>query len=248
MNMDLDKPAGILVKTTLIDFPGHVAGLFFLTGCNLQCPYCYNKALVIPETYEIENQMFISLNQLFAHLEKRKNVLSGLVISGGEPLLNPNLPVIIRKARETGYLIKLDTNGTCPDKLQELMLDPELIPDYIAMDFKTSPDKYSLLLKDSKNFIPEEVSEKLKKTIKLISRLPSDHREFRTVLVPGLVNTNDIQTISQYLPEDSQWFLAQFQNNDCLDPAYNNISGYSQTEAENLLKTARTRIPGAKIR
>ena len=85
---DLNKPAGVLVKTTLVDFPGHVASAIFLTGCNLRCPYCYNTGLVL-NNEEPEN--LVSVNELFEHLEKRKNVISALAISGGEPLVNPYL-------------------------------------------------------------------------------------------------------------------------------------------------------------
>ena len=112
--LSLDKPAGILVKTTCVDYPGHLAGSFFLRGCNLRCPYCYNINLV--EAHNDEE--LVSITDLFAHLEKRQGILSALVISGGEPLINPYTPIIIKKARELGYKIKLDTTGTLPDELE----------------------------------------------------------------------------------------------------------------------------------
>ena len=97
MELPLDRPAGILIKTTLVDYPGHVAGSFFLKGCNLRCPYCYNIGLVLPEVHPDD---LSTVEELFDHLEKRRNVLSGLVISGGEPLVNAYTPIIIKKAKE----------------------------------------------------------------------------------------------------------------------------------------------------
>ena len=122
--LDLNKPAGVLVKTTCVDFPGRLAGSFFLKGCNIRCPYCYNIGLVLSDS-EIpagtQTEPLNSVAELFAHLEKRQGILSGLVISGGEPLLNPYTPLIIRRAKELGYKIKIDTNGTLPEKLSALI-------------------------------------------------------------------------------------------------------------------------------
>lgn len=134
-----ENAVGILVKTTLIDFPGLVASTIFLPGCNLRCPYCYNAELakgIVPE------KNAVSLNELYEHLKKRKNVISGLVISGGEALLNPHLKEIILTAKAFGYKIKLDTNGTLPKKLEEIISSNDTKPDFIAMDIKTSPLKY----------------------------------------------------------------------------------------------------------
>lgn len=137
MSLNQTEHAGALFKTTLVDFPGRVACSFFLRGCNMRCPYCYNTGLVLNE----DDPSLSSLNDLYAHLEKRKNVLSGLVISGGEALVNPHTPVIIQKAKSLGYKIKLDTNGTLPEKLSALCEDASTRPDFIAMDIKTSPDR-----------------------------------------------------------------------------------------------------------
>ena len=114
----LTKSTGVLIKTTLVDFPGKVASAYFLRGCNLRCPYCYNVELVkgISKDTQVEesNQQFVSPVQVLEHLFNRKNVMNGLVISGGEPLLNPVTPELIRRAKKMGYSVKLDTNGTLP--------------------------------------------------------------------------------------------------------------------------------------
>lgn len=247
--LPLNRPAGILVKTTCVDFPGHLAGSFFLKGCNLRCPYCYNRELVLPSLAEDLN--LTSVEELFAHLEKRQGILQGLVISGGEALLNPYTPVIIKKARELGYLIKLDTNATLPSQLESLMNNKELRPDFIALDIKTSPHRYAeeLCSKDSPYFQKSSYfEEKIKKSIEVAAELPPEKREFRTVLVPPLIQKEDIKKIAGLLPKDASWQFAQFRNENCLDPAFNNILPYSDKEAAELVEYAKTFVKGAALR
>ncbi len=247
--LDLNKPAGVLVKTTCVDFPGRVAGSFFLKGCNIRCPYCYNIGLVLEDSESQEP--LSSVNELFAHLEKRQGILSGLVISGGEPLLNPYTPLIIRKAKELGYKIKIDTNGTLPEKLRSLTENPELKPDFIAMDIKTSPSRYSTLIcGDSSPFYGKtDYFEKvLKESADLVAAYPADCREWRTVLVPGLVTKEDISEMAKLLPEDASWQFAQFMNTNCLDPSYNDIYPYTDAEAKELIEYAQTFVKGANLR
>ena len=133
-------PIGALVKTSLVDFPKKVSSALFLYGCNLRCPYCYNKDLV---TGSFEDFEAVSFNDVIAHLQKRKNVISGFVISGGEPCISPYLKPLIAQAHELGYAVKLDTNGTLPDELGAFINDDQLHPDFIAMDIKTSPERYA---------------------------------------------------------------------------------------------------------
>lgn len=252
--LDLNKPAGVLVKTTCVDFPGRVAGSFFLKGCNIRCPYCYNIGLVLSDS-EIpagtQTEPLNTVAELFAHLEKRQGILSGLVISGGEPLLNPYTPVIIRKAKELGYKIKIDTNGTLPEKLKSLIEDEALRPDFIAMDIKTSPARYSTLIcgENSSFFGNNDYFQKvLNESAELVTAYPADSREWRTVLVPGLVTKEDIAAMAELLPQDASWQFAQFLNQNCLDPSYNDIYPYSDTEAAELIDYAKTLIPGASLR
>ena len=247
--LDLNKPAGVLVKTTCVDFPGRVAGSFFLKGCNIRCPYCYNIGLVLEDAQSEEPLSTVA--ELFAHLEKRQGILSGLVISGGEPLLNPYTPIIIRKAKELGYKIKIDTNGTLPEKLRSLIENPELNPDFIAMDIKTSPSRYSTLIcGDASPFYGKtDYFEKiLKESAALVAAYPADCREWRTVLVPGLVTKDDIKAMSELLPQDASWQFAEFRNGSCLDPSYNDIYPYSDAEVKELVDFAKTLIEGANLR
>lgn len=247
-DLSFDKPAGVLVKTTLVDYPGIVAGSFFLRGCNLRCPYCYNKGLVDNSDSQ---DSFQTINDLFSHLEKRQGILHGLVISGGEPLLNPYTPFIIKKAKELGYKIKLDTNGTLPAELEAFINDPLLRPDFIAMDIKTTPEKYALILcnKNSSFYGKTEYFKKiLEKSISLVSSYPSDCHEFRTVLVPGLTDKTEIEEIAKMLPADSKWCFANFQNQNCLNNEYNEIYPYTDEKNKELLDTAKSFNKNAILR
>lgn len=252
--LDLNKPAGVLVKTTCVDFPGRVAGSFFLKGCNIRCPYCYNIGLVLTDSEMpagIETEPLSTVAELFAHLEKRQGILSGLVISGGEPLLNPYTPVIIRKAKELGYKVKIDTNGTLPEKLRTLIDSPELRPDFIAMDIKTTPSRYSTLICGGASplYGKTDFFEKvLKESADLVAAYPADCREWRTVLVPGLVTKDDIAEMSKLLPQDASWQFAEFRNGNCLDPSYNEISPYTDAEVKELIEYAQTFVKGANLR
>lgn len=248
--LSLDKPAGVLVKTTCVDYPGLVAGSFFLQGCNLRCPYCYNINLVTPQS-DSEQSDLSSIQDLFNHLEKRQGILSGLVISGGEPLLNPYTPVIIKKAKELGYRIKLDTNGTLPHELEYFLNSPELKPDFVAMDLKTTPEKYARLIcnKQSKFYENKDYFEKtIRKSCNLVATLPSEKREFRTVLVPPLISRDEIPILADFLPKDASWQFAQFSNKDCLDHDYNSIQPYLDSEVEEIIKKAKSLIPNSALR
>ena len=239
------EKAGILIKTTLVDFPGTVACAFFLRGCNLRCPYCYNTELVSAGGTE---DGFITVEQLFSHLEKRKNVLSGLAVSGGEPLLNPRLPEILAYAKSLGYKTKLDTNGTLPDRLRNIVENPKTHPDFIAMDIKTAPGRYAELCGGKTFFEGKDAVSLLSKSIRIIAEYPADKREFRTVLVPGLVEENDLYEISKLLPKDACWMLAQFQNGSCLNSSYNEISPFPDKRLKELEAIAKSLIQNAALR
>lgn len=247
--LSLKEPAGVLVKTTCVDYPGILAGSFFLRGCNLRCPYCYNTGLVLGK--DDGTQPLNTVQELFDHLEKRQGILKGLTISGGEPLLNPYTPLIIRKARELGYLIKLDTNGTLPDELEAFINNPDLKPDFIAMDIKTNPSRYAEVICPAfSNFYKKtgHFEKVLERSAKLVASYPADQREWRTVLVPPLVQKSDIEAMAALLPKDASWQFAQFLNQNCIDPSYNEIYPYSDQEAQELIQYAQTFIKKSELR
>ena len=237
------QPVGVLVPTTLVDFPGRVAASLFLTGCNLRCPYCYNGDLVL---HRVSARQLVSLEQTFAHLKKRRSVLTGFVISGGEPLLFPHLATLIAEAKSLGYHIKLDTNGTLPDRLRTLMENPATAPDFIAMDIKTAPDRYAIL-EPHPDAIPD-ITQRLAESAWLIATLPADRREWRTILVPPLVGKSDIAAMAALLPADASWQFAPFRNDHCLDAQYDTIAPYTDAQTDDLIAYAQSLVAGAALR
>ena len=125
-----------LQKLTLLDYPEHTACTVFTAGCNFRCPFCHNASLVV----DISNEVQMSENEFFAFLQKRVNILDGVCVSGGEPLLQPDIELFIKKIKDMGFAVKLDTNGSFPDKLIHLV-EEDLI-DYVAMDIKNSKMLY----------------------------------------------------------------------------------------------------------
>ena len=239
--LNLTAPAGILVKTTLVDYPGRIASAFFFAGCNLRCPYCYNTGLAVPP-YE---QSLCTVSDLFAHLQKRKTVIHALVLSGGEALLRPDLGEIILNAKKLGYKIKLDTNGTLPHLLAPLAADSSTRPDFIAMDLKTSPEKCNLLC-DS--LTPAEYEEKIRGTISILKEYFPTAYEIRTVLVPALVSKENIEKLSEFVPEKASWNFAQFLNERCLNESFCKINPYTEQQINEIIETARQRVPNAALR
>ncbi len=230
---------GTLIKTSLVDYPRHVAATYFLSGCNIRCPYCYNTELVL-NTLSIEDSF--TLDAVYAHLEKRKNVLSGFVLSGGEPLVHSETLEIIKTVKEMGFKVKLDTNGLFPEKLAKLFERPDTTPDYIAVDIKTNPENYSLLQ------FKGNAKEILQETISILKTLPASKREFRTVLCPPLVAKKDIREMAKLIPKDSSWYFAKFRNENCLDISYNAVEPYTDSEVEKLVGYAKTYILNSELR
>ncbi len=238
---DLNAPAGILVKTTLVDYPGRIACAFFFAGCNLRCPYCYNHDLVkspFPETLN-------SIQDLYTHLEKRKGIISGLTLSGGEALLSPETSETVSFAKKLGYKVKIDTNGMFPERLESLLKKAETSPDFIAMDLKTTPDRANLL---SAGLTPNEYSEKITHTTGILKSLPEDSWEIRTVLVPPLVSMENINSLSSFVPENASWQFANFLNENCLNPDYCNIQPYTDSQTEEIIQEAKKHVPKACLR
>lgn len=187
-----------LQKLTLLDFPEHTACTVFTHGCNMRCPFCHNTPLVTgtPED-TIEEETF------FSFLEKRKGLLDGVAITGGEPLLQKDITDFIKRIKETGFAVKLDTNGTYPEKLSELLSSNLL--DYIAMDVKNTEEKYALTSGVNTDF------EKIRKSIDLIKNSGVNH-EFRTTAVKEHHSTQDIINIAKFLGETEKYYLQQFKD------------------------------------
>ena len=184
-----------LQKLTLLDFPEHTACTVFTAGCNFRCPFCHNASLVECRGDEISTADF------FAFLEKRKGLLDGVAITGGEPLLQPDIKEFIKEIRARGYAVKLDTNGSFPDKLKEL-LDEKLL-DYVAMDVKSSPEEYRIAAGVSVDF------EKIKRSMALIRESGTPY-EFRTTAVGGIHTAKSLEGVARLMLPQDKWFLQQF--------------------------------------
>ena len=197
-----------LQKTTLIDYPDLVASTVFTHQCNLRCPYCHNPELVegpAPET-------FIGIEDFFSFLNKRKGVLDGVCITGGEPLVYDNLPGIIKRIQDKGLKVKLDTNGTFPKKLQEVF------PDYVAMDLKTIPGKYPHYL-GGNGSTSAAVIESLE-----YLKTGSFDFEIRTTWIPGIVEAEDIPELAKLLKGVEKYYITPFRGGVTLDPAWSGKS------------------------
>lgn len=207
-----------LQKTTLLDYPGEVACTLFFSGCNFRCPYCHNPELLTGSP----PADFLSKSEIIHFLRKRKNVLGGVCITGGEPLLYPHIHDLIEEIHSLELKVKLDTNGSFPEKLKNADVD------FIAMDVKTSPSKYPLL-----GGTAALDTEKVLESIKIILTKETPH-EFRTTVVPDLVDTEEMWEIARLLEGADNYALAQYNPNITLDPLFANITPYSDEKLRQL--------------
>lgn len=193
-----------LVKTTLLDYPGRVAATVFTHGCPLRCPYCHNPELVhgpVPAS-------FLPIADLVATIKRRSGLIEGVCITGGEPLIHPEMEALIRELKAAGLLVKVDTSGAVPRHLRRL-LEHQLI-DFVAMDLKTDPEHYARV---------GGKREPTLESLRLVQESGVEH-EFRTTVVPGIVEEADVHAIAALLTELDPYVLAQFRPGATLDPAY----------------------------
>lgn len=172
-----------LIKNSFVDFPGNISAVVFTFGCNFNCWFCHNKALINEKTGKYDE------SEILEFLQSRKGFLDGVVISGGEPTINPSLKSFIKKVKAVGFKVKLDTNGTNPEILKELL--EENLLDFVAMDIKTSLEKYENLTQTKVNL------KNIEKSIKILLGSKINY-EFRTTFAPD-VTLNDIEKISQMI-------------------------------------------------
>lgn len=193
-------------KNSFIDYPGKISCVIFLTGCNFTCPYCHNPELARGETPESH-----TLEEIRDFLSARKGLIDGVVISGGEPTLQTNLPNLCESIRKLGFPVKLDTNGSRPEMLKQL-IRKEVI-DYIAMDIKTDPFQYAPV------FHPENQSEAILESMKLIQESGLPH-EFRTTCCKPIITGAVIETIARRLLRSDRYVLQRFHPNRVLNPDF----------------------------
>ncbi len=189
---------GGLQKTSLLDYPDHISAIIWTMGCNFRCPFCYNKKIVFEELPIIPEK------EVLDFLRKRNHVLEALVITGGEPTLQNDLPDFIRKVKDMGYLVKIDTNGINPTKINDLIQNN--LVDYISMDVKAPKEKYEKLAG-----VKVDIN-KIESSIELIKNSPVDY-EFRTTFVPTLLEKKDIVEIGKWLKNSKRYYIQQFEKN-----------------------------------
>lgn len=226
------KIAGLL-KTSLQDYPDHIACVVFTQGCNLKCPFCHNPELIPFETSELMPE-----TSFFDFLKKRKDVLEAVVITGGEPLLQNDLKLFISKIKKLGFKVKLDTNGCMPEKLKEL-IDEKLL-DYIAMDVKAPVEKYSKLAGT------EVDTDKIKKSIEIIMQSKIDY-EFRTTVYPELTKT-DFKEIRKMIQGAEKYFLQQFRNEKTFSTDAMEKEPYTKEELEEIKELIVKYVKHVEIR
>lgn len=200
-------------KLTLLNYPDKVACTIFTSGCNLRCPFCHNSGLVT------NNYSEISFDSIYEYLKKRIGILDGVCITGGEPLIHADIKDYIKKIKDLGYLVKIDTNGCNPKLLKEL-IDLKLV-DYIAMDIKNIYSKYDITSGVKVNI------DNIKESISIIENSGIDY-EFRTTIVKEFHSTQDIKEILSYISSNSNYYIQNFKNSN--DVFNRNLSSFSEKE------------------
>ncbi len=231
-----DIKIGGIQKMTLLDYPEHVACTVFTAGCNFKCPYCHNRDLVfIPENYQYFNP-----KDIMSYLEKRKNLLDGVCISGGEPLIQGELQSFVKRIKDLGYLVKLDTNGSYPEQLVEIV-DSGLV-DYVAMDIKNVKEKYAETVGMEKNSFD---TSKIEKSIDYLLQGNVDY-EFRTTVVREFHTEEDLQRIAKKIQNAKHYYLQQYM--ESINVIQQGFHAYDKNEMEQILKTVREFVPSAQLR
>ena len=223
------------VRTSLIDYPGKIAAVLFTSGCNFRCPYCQNSELVLHP----ESLPEIDPAEIFQFLTRRRGLIDGVVITGGEPTLQKGLDDFMRKLKELGLAIKLDTNGYRPQVLRDL-LERDLL-DYVAMDIKASPAKYPLAAG-----VPIDV-QRIEKSVRLILSSGIAH-EFRTTVVPGIVAPEDVEEMARLIAGAGKYILQQFRPQGTLEPRFREVAPYPAQALLEMAQAAERWIGEVEVR
>lgn len=218
-------------KVTLLDYPGKVACEIFTQGCNFECPFCQNSSLI-----PITNTGEFSEEEIFEYLNLRKNILDGVVITGGEPTVQKDLKGFIKKIKDLGLLVKLDTNGGNPKVLQEL-IDEDLV-DYVAMDIKNIFNKYNITAGKKINL------DNIKKSIEILKASKIDY-EFRTTIIKEMHSLDDIISICK-LVGNAKYYLQNFEDSE--NVIDHSLHGFSREELLFIDKYLKDLFPNVEIR
>ena len=223
-----------LNETTLIDYPGKVAATIFTRGCNMRCPYCHNPDFIV--TKDIPD--LFTWSEIMEFLNKRARLIGGVCFTGGEPLLHSDLPDLIAEIHSLGLAVKLDTNGALPEKLRGIKVD------YIAMDIKTSLEKYSRL---GFTGADSELAGRITESINYIKESGIPHH-FRTTVVPGFVDEKVIKEILKQIEGEKNFVLQGFRPGITYDPAYSSLPAPEPEYLEQLQAMFKSKNINCELR
>lgn len=226
-----------LQKLTLLDYPEHTAATVFLPGCNFRCPFCHNAALVLDPS---DTAGDTPIEEFFAFLDKRHGLLDGVCITGGEPLLQPDLADFCTRIKREGFAVKLDTNGSFPEALRALV-ETELV-DYVAMDVKNAPERYAETV-GVPGFDAAPIGESI--DYLLSGAVPY---EFRTTVVRELHEPADLVALSHWIAGASAWHLQSFVDADTVLAGAGTLHAYAPAELETLLPELQQAVPNTRLR
>ena len=222
-------------KLTLLDYPGKVACTVFLAGCDLKCPFCHNS-----ELWSVNAPAVMDDKELLAFLEKRRGMLEGVAFTGGEPLLRPGLPELMGKIKELGYAVKLDTNGTHPDKLCALIGGG--LVDRVAMDIKNDPERYAATCGREAEGFPMDA---IRKSIEILMNGGIEY-EFRTTAVKPLHDADSFRGIGEMIRGAEEYYIQPFADRDTV--LFSGFETPAKEELESWLGIVEPFVKRARIR
>jgi pyruvate formate lyase activating enzyme len=224
------------IKTSLLDWDGHVVASLYLPGCNFRCPFCHNKDVVLdPGSFDE-----VPFAEVEEYVRSNAEFLDGVVVTGGEPTLHQDLPSLLRRIKGLGMKVKLDTNGTNPEMLRDL-IEAGLV-DYVAMDLKAPlNEKYEDLAGVSVDL------GQIKRSIEILETSGVEH-EFRTTVVPILLTAQDIEAMAAYIGGTKKYALQQFRPERTLDPNLSAIKPYSKAAIQGMAESAKQYVRKVVIR
>jgi pyruvate formate lyase activating enzyme len=220
-------------KNTLLDYPGKVASIIFTYGCNLRCPYCHNPELVI---HPCQKENLYSEDYILDYLKHREGLIDALVITGGEPTLQSDLIPFIKRVKELGILVKLDTNGILDDIVEDIIKQD--IVDYWAMDIKYPTEYFNEYGLDSKS---------IEKSIEMIMNSGKEY-EFRTTYVKGIHSIEDAKSIGKMIKGAQNYYIQNFRKGKTIDPKLNESNSFTEKELEEIKKVISPYVKKVKIR
>ena len=225
-----------LQKLTLLDYPGHVACTVFTGGCNFRCPFCHNAPLVLPERMQGDED---GEETVLAFLRRRQGILDGVAVTGGEPLLHKDMADFLRKVKDLGYAVKLDTNGSFPDRLRELV-EAGLV-DRVAVDIKNSPALYAKTVG-----VPGFDLSPVERTKEYLLSGAVEY-EFRTTVVKGLHTRESLVEAAQWIAGAREYYLQQFKDSGDVI-AIEGLSAFTGEEMHALADAVRPYVPSVQVR